>query len=228
MNDVLSRLLGSLVGQVAGRIAINKIAARREGLGGLEPGRYPHPEFGPVIIPRGAEFDPERPGEAQPIPAGVPFQIAPWGFFVAYGALLYYAAKRTRVQELPPALAEADQLGVQFTEDPYLFPGLKRKLEPFEAEDVATSDDPVEACLQRRGWKLDRVDELKDSIAKKRNIDLFSQEEVELDASEAELMDDIEVCLQQLEKQHGSLEAAGVNIACSACSGIDDEEEENG
>jgi len=33
--------------------------------------------------------------------------------------------------------------------------------------------------------------------------------------------------LQQLEEQYGSLEAAGVNIACSACSG-DDEEEDHG
>ena len=225
MNEGLSRFFGSLAGQVAGRVALSKIAQRRQGLGGLEPGRYPHPEFGPVIIPGGAEPDPEKPGEVRPITGKPPFQIAPWAFAVGYGALLWYAARQTAVEELPPAYPETEYLGAKLTEDPYLFPSLKRELQPFEAEDVATSDDPVEACLQRRGWKLARVEELKESIAEKQSLDLFSQEEKELTGGEAGLLEAIEDCLQRIEKQYGSLEAAGIGIGCPACSAIDEEED---
>ena len=238
MNEGLSRFLGSLAGNVVGRVALSRITQGRGGLGRLEPGRYPHPEYGPVIIPEGAKLDPEKPGEVRQIHGRPPFQIAPWAFLVAYGGLLWYAARTTGAVKdapLPPAFAdfeehadEAEPLGTKFTEDPYLFPSLKRELQPFEAEDVATSGNPVEACLQRRGWKLSRVEKLKESIAEKQSLDMFSAEEKELTGGEAELLDAIEDCLQRIEKQYGSLEAAGIQIGCPACSAIDEEEEDHG
>lgn len=235
MNEGLSRFLGSLAGEVVGRVALSRIAESRQGMGRLDPGRYPHPEYGPVIIPRGAEPDPEKPGEVRQIHGKAPFQIAPWAFLVAYGGLLWYAARTTTAVKdapLPPAFAdfeehadEAEPLGTKLTEDPYLFPSLKRELQPFEAEDVATSDDPVEACLERRGWKLPRVEALKESIAEKQSLELFSTEEKELTGGEIQLLEAIEDCLQRIEKEFGSLEAAGIEIGCPACSAIDEEED---
>ena len=216
--SALTRFLGNLAGQVAARAIIPRIVSATGAVGRMEPGRYPHPEYGPIIIPRGAESDPEQPGQVNHVLQGPPFQIATWAVFAAYGGLLWYAARTTTAT----ALADLpDQpLGQSFSEaeEEALFPGLKRELQPFEVEDVATSADPVEACLQRRGWKLDRVAKLMESIQKKQALDLFEAQDEELTGGEAELLDDINDCLKRLEKTFGSLEAAGVS--CGACSDL--------
>jgi len=220
--SALTRFLGNLAGQVAARAIIPRILTSTAALRGIEPGRYPHPEYGPIIIPRGADLDPDQPGDVRPVLQGPPFQIATWAVFCAYGGLLWYAARKTT----PPALVDLpdlpdEALGQSLSkEEEALFPGLKRELQPFEVEDVATSDDPVLACLQRAGWKLDRVETLMASIAQKQTLDLFKTEAEELTGGEAQLSEAIEDCLARLEKEFGSLEAAGV----SCCTGEDEEE----
>lgn len=196
--------LGSVLGAVAGRVILPRIIA---GLRGIEPGRWPHPEYGPIIVPRGAKFPGEQPGQAgrttgfQP-----PFQLTDFGIFLAFGGLLWYAAKRKSTPELGQEQQE-------------LFPGLRRELR-LRQEDAATSEDPVEACLERvYGWDLERMRELRDSIAAKQTPDLFTKEEEELTGPEAQLLEQIEECLDRIERQYGSLEAAGLPmIPCPSCS----------
>ena len=61
-----------------------------------------------------------------------------------------------------------------------------------ENEDDATSDDPLEIHLQRRGWNLARVKELQASISKKLTLDLFDNTTEELSQSECTLQEHIE------------------------------------
>jgi len=202
-----SQFLGAIAGQVASRVILNKVA--NVGLSqSREPAREPGPVSIPnVIIPKGAEFD--------RVEAGAPsrsYKIPTWLFFTGYGALLWYAAKATAPVDMP-------DLGDPGPEaEPLLFPGLKRELTHLDVEDISTSDDPVEACLERDGWKLDRIDELRQSIFEKEQVDLFTTPEP-LTRSEGELLEAIETCMQKLEIQYGSLEAAGV--ACSTCGDPD-------
>ncbi len=67
-----------------------------------------------------------------------------------------------------------------------LFPGLKREL-TLKTEDAATSDDPLEIFLQRKGWDTKRVNELQANIAEKAVPDMFTSKKTPLDASEKEL-----------------------------------------
>jgi len=203
-----SQFLGAIAGQVASRVILNKVNAglsqSRESA--REPGGYQLP----VIVPKGAEFD--------RVEAGVPsrgYKIPTWLFFTGYGALLWYAAKATAPVDMP----DLGDPGPE--EEGLLFPGLKRELTHLDVEDVATSDDPVEACLERAGWKLDRIDELRQSIFEKEQVDLFTTPEP-LTRSEGELLEAIETCMQKLEIQYGSLEAAGV--VCSDCGDDGDAE----
>ena len=217
--SALSQFLGNLAGQVAARAIIPRILGATGAVGRMEPGRYPHPEYGPVIIPAGAEMD--RPDA----PAPPRLQIATWAVFAAYGGLLWYAAKKTAptpLADLPeaPEIPDLGDVGVTAFEEetPLLFPGLKRELD-LESEDIATSDDPVLACLERAGWKLNRVEKLRESIFEKQQLDMFGKPLEDLTRSEEELLEAINTCLAFLEGKFGSLEAAGV--ACGECSGDD-------
>lgn len=164
-------------------------------LGTLEPGRYPHPEWGPVEIP--------PPGEK----GMLPFRLTTPGFFMAYGALLFWIARR------------GSSLG-QATKQEELFPKLRRELR-LTAEDKAKSDDPIEICLQRRyGWDLQPMRELRDSIGRKSTPDIFTKEEEPLTAPEAQLLEQIEDCLDRIEKQYGSLDAAGLPGVPCPCEDI--------
>lgn len=192
-----SQFVGAVAGQVASRLIMNKVVD----LGQREPGGYKVPPE----IPGGVPVE-RQPAEAE----GSRFKIPNWMFFTGYGALLWYAAKATAPVDMPDLGAEP--------ESDLLFPSLKREITSFDIEDVATSDDPVEACLERSGWKLPRIDELRQSIFEKEQVDLFTTPEP-LTRSEGELLDAIETCMQKLESQYGSLEAAGV--ACSVCDGDD-------
>jgi len=196
-----TQFLGAIAGQVASRVIMNKVA--NVGLSqAREPSREPGGYKPPVIVPKGAEFDRPEAG----VPSGR-YKIPTWLFFTGYGALLWYAAKATAPVDMP-------DLGDPGPEEALLFPGLKRELTHLDVEDISTSDDPVEACLERAGWKLPRIDELRQSIFEKEQVDLFTTPEP-LTRSEGELLEAIESCMQRLEIQYGSLEAAGV--VCSDC-----------
>ena len=69
------------------------------------------------------------------------------------------------------------------------FPKAKLTL---EIQDLATSDDPLEIFLQRRGWKLERVAGLQKSISEKLTVDMFSGETQALSTSEVKLQSDIQ------------------------------------
>ncbi len=198
-----SQFLGAVAGQVATRLILNKVGT--QGLGQREPKPY----VLPVIIPGGVDVDGQPP--EGPVRSGR-FTIPNWLFFTGYGALRWYAAKATTpVIDLP-------DLGDPEPEGDMLFPTLKRELTHLDVQDVATSDDPVEACLERAGWKLDRVDALRQGIFDKEQVDIWKTPEP-LTRSEGELLQAIETCMQGLEAQYGSLEAAGVG--CSVCDGDD-------
>lgn len=74
---------------------------------------------------------------------------------------------------------------------------LKREL-VLEQEDPATSDDPVDICLERKGWELPRVRELQRSIADKLTPDLFSKKTTPLSAGEKELQRNIDECFEAM------------------------------
>lgn len=76
-----------------------------------------------------------------------------------------------------------------------LFPGLRREMVLEPPEDVATSDDPVTACMERLGWRTGRMEELKRSIAEKRTPDLFTGKTKRLSAGEKEYQRVMSECL---------------------------------
>lgn len=59
-------------------------------------------------------------------------------------------------------------------------------------QDTATSDDPLEIYLHRKGWPLTRVKQLQASISEKKTIDMFKQQSRPLSAGELELQADIQ------------------------------------
>ena len=82
------------------------------------------------------------------------------------------------------------------------FGGIKRVL-VLKADEVVTSDDPLEAYLEMKGWKLSRVRELMSSIHEKQIPPLFGEPE-ELDIHERHLLRAID------EYQHRDLERRSV------------------
>jgi len=212
-----------ILGMVLGHVVANKLAG---GLKGIEPGRYPQPEAGPLVVPKGAEIvsiaqevrrASERNldlaeqierlatenGPASTRPADQ-LKIMPWAIYAGFAALVWFAWRGS---------------DAQLAGDEDLFPELRRELH-MEPEDPATSDDPIEACLERRyGWDLKRMRSLRDSIAAKAAPDMFSEEEEDLTGQEAQLLEQIEDCLDRIEVKYGSLEAAGLEmIPCGDCS----------
>jgi len=65
-----------------------------------------------------------------------------------------------------------------------------------KADELVTSDDPLEAWLEMKGWKLSRVRELRRSIEEKQIPPLFGEPE-ELDASERHFLRAIDEYQQQ-------------------------------
>lgn len=100
------------------------------------------------------------------------------------------------LREYAPYMPEAKAaLGSGFGQE--LFPELKRELRFDPPEDIATSDDPVIACMQRLGWKLPRIEELKASIAEKMTPDLFTMKIKPLSPGEKEYQRVVGECLEQ-------------------------------
>lgn len=77
-----------------------------------------------------------------------------------------------------------------------LFPGLRREM-VLEIEDVAKSDDPVTMCLERKGWTLSRIPELRNSIIRKRQPDVMTGKVGKLTRSEKELEAHTDECFRQ-------------------------------
>lgn len=206
--------LGSIAGGILGRVLVGRILPS---LGRLEPGRYPHPQWGPIIIPPSPEL---QPGERAPL--RLPFKLTTPGLIGAI-ALTYYFYERSQKKK---ALAGERPLFIEpeKIDQPDLFPKLKRELRLKAEEIPTTASDPVEECLERRGWKLARIRELKRAIDQKTTPSMFTQEEEPLTSTESELLNDIETCLDKVERQYGSLEAAGIGLVpCPLCDGEEDQ-----
>ena len=77
-----------------------------------------------------------------------------------------------------------------------LFPGLKRDLN-MEIEDAAKSDDPLEACMERRGYKPSKTQVFQDAISAKLTADMFGKQE-KLSSAEAMFQEQMQECLDKL------------------------------
>lgn len=66
-----------------------------------------------------------------------------------------------------------------------------------EIQDVATSDDPLIAHLQRIGWNLQRVRQLQTEISNYLTIDIFTHKSKPLSYSHMELQNDIQEYLDK-------------------------------
>lgn len=77
-----------------------------------------------------------------------------------------------------------------------LFPGLKRDLN-MEIEDAARSDDPLEACMERRGYKPSKTQVFQDAISAKLTADMFGKQE-KLTGAEAMFQEQMQECLDKL------------------------------
>lgn len=115
------------------------------------------------------------------------------------------AVPRKVLTEYAPYMPEAKQaLGIgSLGQD--LFPGLRRELKLEPAHDPATSDDPVIACMQRLGWTILRMDELKASISEKLTPDLFTGKIKRLSTGEKEYQRVIGECLAARSGTAGAL-----------------------
>jgi hypothetical protein len=78
-----------------------------------------------------------------------------------------------------------------------------------EMEDIAKSDDPIFACMERRGYTQKQMDRLSESIAKKATVDIFDKEPEKLTSSENKFQNDIDDCIDKVRDFFGTLEAAG-------------------
>jgi DNA adenine methylase len=80
-----------------------------------------------------------------------------------------------------------------------LFPGLKRDLN-MEIEDAARSDDPLEACMERRGYKPSKTQVFQDAISAKLTADMFGKQE-KLTGAEAMFQEQMQECLDRLKNK---------------------------
>jgi hypothetical protein len=90
-----------------------------------------------------------------------------------------------------------------------LFPGLKRDLN-MEIEDAARSDDPLEACMERRGYKPGKTQVFQDAISAKLTADMFGKQE-KLTGAEAMFQEQMQECLDKL-KNKPKLKFGAFNI----------------
>lgn len=88
---------------------------------------------------------------------------------------------------------------------------LKREL-VLKTQDPATSDDPLEICLQRIGWDIPRVRELQVSISEKLTPDLFTQKTTPLSPGEKQVQRDIQSCLDALRAGRTSAKPAELKL----------------
>lgn len=80
-----------------------------------------------------------------------------------------------------------------------LFPELRREL-TLEMEDKAKSDDPLEACLERRGYKKNQINEYQEKIAEKQTPDMFGKQE-KLTGKEVMFQETLANCLESMKQR---------------------------
>ena len=85
------------------------------------------------------------------------------------------------------------------------FGGIKRVL-VLEAESIVTSDDPLEQFLERKGWQLSRIRQLRKSIEMSLIPNVFTGKTDPLTRAEKELQRDID---EYYERRRGSGRADG-------------------
>lgn len=76
-----------------------------------------------------------------------------------------------------------------------MFPELRRELN-LEIEDIAKSDDPVEACMERQGYTPAKIREFQRAISEKLTPDMFGKTE-KITGAEAMYQEKIEECLEK-------------------------------
>lgn len=198
-------------------------------LRGIEPGRYPR--WLPIIIIPKSPVGPG--GEDREFKKGMPFKLTTTGFLLTFGGLLWYLKRRRERGELgqqveldlfpepPKVKAKKREPRQPSRGQQELWPGMRRELVFDEPVDVSTSEDPVEICMERRGWKLARMHELRDKIAEKETVGMFDDpdEEPVFTKGEQSFLEEIEKCLDVVAKRYGSLEAAGLeDVPCELCN----------
>jgi len=109
------------------------------------------------------------------------------------------------LQHYAPYLPEAKRalsLGQDlFTEKQQeLMPGLRRELTFKPVVDAATTADPVTSCMERLGWKIPRIEELRESISEKLTIDLITGKTKKLSNAEKEYQRVTQECIDSLVK----------------------------
>ena len=293
--------LGIIAGSVLGRVVVGKILPNIGRLGSIEPGRYPHPIYGPIVIPKTPSLKPGDPN----VPPPPKVQITLAGFLggVALAAWLYDRSKQKEALSYIPGPEPPDPVeecllnygwnlgdirrlkasidakagtGEAFTADenrildhiegcldiveqqygsmetagltpcPCSGTGNGETESPAPAGDlsgigydpelfkvargqvVLTVQDPAKAedlllrCLERRGWKPQRVQEMQERIAEKMTPGLFTQEPEKLTGGEIMLQEAIDECLKQLSARGRSGEQmrllgdmCGVKMECA-------------
>lgn len=196
IKNILADALGAYVSQLVTGEGV-------KGLSGISEGRFPK-WITPIIVPRGATLE-EAEGEA-PI-FDPPFRLTGLGFALGFSALLWYAAREMDKAALGELGAEMQDFW-ETKKQPELFRA-KRELRVLETEDMATSDDPITACMERRGYTQEQMDRLGDRIAEKTTIDMFDDKPAKLTSSETKFQDDIQDCIDHVKNVFGSMEAAG-------------------
>lgn len=76
-------------------------------------------------------------------------------------------------------------------------------------QDTATSDDLLEACLERKGYDLKKVKNLQESIAEKLTIDMFTRQTDPLTSKEIALQGEIQDCLSKAYGKSNQLKLFG-------------------
>jgi len=213
---------------LAGQRVLPKVL---KSLKGIEPGRYPR--WLPIIIIPKSPVGPGGGDREFKKGIGMPFKLTTTGFLLTFGGLLWYLKRRRERAELgqqvelelfpEPPKAKKREPRQPSTGQQQLWPGLRRELVFDEPVDVSTSEDPVEICMERRGWKLERMHKLRDKIAEKETVSMFddddSEEEPVFTQAEQSFLEEIEKCLDVVAKRYGSLEAAGLeDVPCELCN----------
>ncbi len=89
-----------------------------------------------------------------------------------------------------------------------LFPLPKPRL-VMTIQDVATTDDPLENHLERKGWDLKKVRELQNDISARLTIDIFNGETRELSPLQKQLQNDIQEFLDRQRYEQRRKEKTG-------------------
>lgn len=105
------------------------------------------------------------------------------------------------IRQLAGALGKGKVYGEEFfsPKQKDLFPELRREL-VLEMEDKARSDDLLDACMERRGYKTTQIKSYQDKIAEKMTPDMFGKKE-KLTGQEAMFQEILADCLESMKNK---------------------------